>query len=92
MKVGIYGIFDVVSNSWFLPLRFEKNEETAKRSFKFDISQNKFLTDHAKDYELYFLGYFEDEIGTLVGCNQEIDRSSLLVMRGASFVQSEKDD
>lgn len=92
MRVQIFGIYDVVSHSWYLPLRFERNEDAARRSFMFEITQNKFLSDHAKDYELHFLGYFEDELGMLVGCNQDFDRNSYLVMRGDSVVQSEKDD
>ena len=56
----------------------------------FEIQQNRFLSDHAKDFELHCLGYFEDELGLLVGCSQDFDRNSYLVMRGDSIVQSEK--
>nr|CDL65926.1 unnamed protein product [uncultured bacterium] len=91
MRIGIYGVYDVVSRTWVTPLNFEPNEESAKRNFLFRISQNSFLKAHAKDFELYFLGYFEDELGMLVSASRDFDRSSIFVLRGDSLVQSEQD-
>ena len=94
MRVDIYGIYDAVSHSWVIPLRFERNDDAAKRSFSFEIQQNKFLADNARDYELYWIGYFDDEKGCLVTAAEETDSDvyRVMIMRGDSVVLSKENN
>lgn len=70
MIVEIYTIYDKKSLT-YEPPRYLINEATAKRLFTLIVSseQHKYRS-FATDYEIYFLGKFDDEKGLLLSNKQ----------------------
>lgn len=57
-----YSVFDKTAGTFASPF-FEVNDEVAKRNFRFSIK--KYDDMFVKDLELYYIGNFSKDIGTL---------------------------
>lgn len=57
-----YAVFDKTAGSFAVPF-FMPNDDVAIRNFRFSLK--KFDAMFVKDLELYFIGYFDNETGTL---------------------------
>lgn len=58
----LVSIFDKVSQL-YSPVITEVNKDSAIRNFKIGAKQNSQISACPQDYELRFLGYFNDESG-----------------------------
>ena len=61
MRTNIYSIYDTIAKIFNKPFR-EYNDESAKRSFK-TASQDQ---PNRSDYNLYHLGYYDDNTGEII--------------------------
>ena len=61
MKQNLFSIKDTVSGLFCSPF-IQTNESVAKRTFDFMLNdQNNDLSKHPQDYQLYRVGFFDDE-------------------------------
>lgn len=60
----LVSVFDKVSQL-YSPVMTEVNRDSAVRNFKIGAKQNAQISACPQDYELRFLGYFNDETGCL---------------------------
>lgn len=58
----LVSVYDKVSNL-YSPVMTEVNRESAIRNFKIGARTNQQISACPQDYELRFLGYFNDETG-----------------------------
>lgn len=58
----LVSVFDKVSQL-YSPVMTEVNRDSAVRNFKIGAKQNAQISACPQDYELRFLGYFNDETG-----------------------------
>lgn len=58
----LVSVFDKVSQL-YSPVMTEVNKDSAVRNFKIGAKQNAQISACPQDYELRFLGYFNDETG-----------------------------
>lgn len=58
----LVSVFDKVSQL-YSPVMTEVNKDSAIRNFKVGAKQNAQISACPQDYELRFLGYFNDETG-----------------------------
>lgn len=58
----LVSVFDKVSQL-YSPVMTEVNKDSAIRNFKIGAKQNAQISACPQDYELRFLGYFDDEAG-----------------------------
>lgn len=58
----LVSVFDNVSQL-YSPVMTEVNKDSAIRNFKIGAKQNAQISACPQDYELRFLGYFNDETG-----------------------------
>lgn len=58
----LVSVFDKVSQL-YSPVMTEINKDSAIRNFKIGAKQNAQISACPQDYELRFLGYFNDETG-----------------------------
>lgn len=58
----LVSVFDKVSQL-YSPVMTEVNKDSAVRNFKIGAQQNAQISACPQDYELRFLGYFNDETG-----------------------------
>lgn len=58
----LVSVYDKVSNL-YSPVMTEVNRDSAVRNFKIGAKQNAQISACPQDYELRFLGYFNDETG-----------------------------
>lgn len=58
----LVSVYDKVSNL-YSPVMTEVNRESAIRNFKIGARNNQQISACPQDYELRFLGYFNDETG-----------------------------
>nr|DAV86050.1 MAG TPA: DNA binding protein [Microviridae sp.] len=58
----LVSVFDKVSQL-YSPVLTEVNRDSAVRNFKIGAKQNAQISACPQDYELRFLGYFNDETG-----------------------------
>lgn len=58
----LVSVFDKVSQL-YSPVMTEVNKDSAIRNFKIGAKQNAQISACPQDYELRFLGYFNDETG-----------------------------
>lgn len=65
MKYEVYCIYDRVAGFYSMPQVYP-NKGTAVRQFNFVCSQNP-DKDSALDFELYFIGHYDNSTGTIVG-------------------------
>lgn len=63
----LVSVFDKVSQL-YSPVMTEVNRDSAVRNFKIGAKQNAQISACPQDYELRFLGYFNDETGSV--CSQ----------------------
>ena len=64
MKYPIYSIRDV--HVGFMAPRLDSNDQTARRAFAFEVNnQEGVMSFSAKDFDLYKIGYFEQETGQI---------------------------
>lgn len=61
-KKVLISVFDKVSQL-YSPVMTEVNKESAIRNFKIGAKQNAQISACPQDYDLRFLGYFNDETG-----------------------------
>lgn len=61
-KKVLVSVFDKVSQL-YSPVMTEVNIDSAVRNFKIGAKQNAQISACPQDYELRFLGYFNDETG-----------------------------
>jgi len=61
-KKVLVSVFDKVSQL-YSPVMTEVNKDSAVRNFKIGAKQNAQISGCPQDYELRFLGYFNDETG-----------------------------
>lgn len=67
MKVRAYSVRDKVAGA-FLPLFFLRSDGEAMRSFSDAVNDPKHqFSPHAADYDLFWMGTFDDETGMLEG-------------------------
>lgn len=65
MTYGLYAILD--HKTGFLPVQVDQNDASAARNFAHAIMQTgSILNTHAEDYELYKLGDYDTETGTII--------------------------
>lgn len=62
MEFIIVAIKDKLSGRFMQPI-FVENEEMAKRWFKHILDTTEIFKDNKKDFELYKLGKFDDDLG-----------------------------
>lgn len=62
MKAIMCSIFDITTSLYKQPF-YAMNEEDAKRAFKMILKSNDLMKDNPSDFELYKVGYWEDETG-----------------------------
>jgi len=80
MKLMIYSIFDNVAQVYNRPY-YMVNSGMATRSFTDEVnrpSDDNPMYKHPNDYDLYLLGEFDDETGTVVTVNP------VLIVKGSS--------
>ena len=65
MMYEVYCIFDRVAGFYSMPQVYP-NKGTAVRQFNFVCSQNP-DKDSSLDYELYFIGYYDNSTGIIEG-------------------------
>lgn len=61
-KKVLVSVYDKVSQL-YSPVMTEINRDSAVRNFKIGAKQNAQISACPQDYELHFLGYFNDETG-----------------------------
>lgn len=76
-----YSVKDTLSNK-FNGLIFFHSEEEAKRAFKTQVNGLDIWRDNPADFELWYIGTFDDETGTL--SNQDMNK----ICNGRSVVNS----
>lgn len=64
MKFGVYSMRDSVSGLYNAPT-FEQTDMIAIRSFKYAVNKNEFLEFNAHDVDLFKIGEFDNETGSL---------------------------
>lgn len=64
MLAMMCAVFDTAVSKYMAPW-YAQNEEDAKRSFKFIMSQNDMMKQNPSDYECYMVGTWDDENGVL---------------------------
>lgn len=64
MKLNIYAIKDTVVGTYKVPF-YLHNDNEAKRVLAGNIRQDKELQYTAGDYQLYLIGEFDDQLGTI---------------------------
>lgn len=81
MIYKVYSIRDV--NVGFMTPVCEINEACAVRNFEFAVGkENTLLYSHAKDYDLYEIGTYDDESGLLTSTIPKIVISGVDAKRG----------
>lgn len=65
MNYGLYAVLD--HKTGFLPIQCDQNDQSAVRNFAHAImTTGTVLSTHAEDYELYRLGDYDTETGTII--------------------------
>lgn len=65
MTYGLYAVLD--HKTGFLPITCDQNDPAAARNFAHAIMQaGSLLNTHAEDFELYKLGDYDSETGTII--------------------------
>lgn len=62
MILKMYSVYDNKVGVWNRPF-FSRSDQEAVRAFVFNGRQDRFMIDNASDYDLFFLGEFNDESG-----------------------------
>lgn len=62
MEFGIYAIKDRLTGRFMQPI-FIETKEAAERWFKGVVQKTEIFKDNPQDYELYYLGLFDDTFG-----------------------------
>ena len=66
MKYYIYAIRDNVADNFTLPI-FSRSDEEMVRNIAYNLNQSEsIMTVNAVDYDLYRIGTFDDEDGSVV--------------------------
>lgn len=63
MKKNLYSIRDNKAGFW--SPREDINDDTALRNFAFAVNTNELMMFRPNDYDLYFVGTFDDERGLM---------------------------
>jgi len=66
MRTNIYSIYDTIAKIFNKPFT-EVNDASAKRSFE-TAGQNQ---PHSADYNLYHIGYYDDNTGEIIPVDPE---------------------
>lgn len=78
MTVGVYSVRDRKANK-FINVFTEENDETAKRTFGFmRKDKNTIFGMFPEDYELWFVGGFDDHNGLIVETNRYVDGGGVI--------------
>lgn len=71
MKKKIYAIRDTKADAFWTPI-FSQNHATALRSFESSVrEEGSALAKHAEDYQMYYLGEFDESTGIVEGVPPE---------------------
>lgn len=62
MKLKIYSVYDNKVGVFNRPF-FSRSDQEAVRAFAFNGKQDRFMSDNSSDYDLFFMGEFDDESG-----------------------------
>lgn len=84
MIFKMYSVRDEL-RGYHAPIPFE-NEELAKRWFDDRMNQDNIMHDHPEDFNLYYMGTFDNESGTYVMMPADIKR----VVKGVDCIGSHK--
>lgn len=78
MTINAYSVYDRTAQTYATPF-FAPNDEVAMRNFRFSLKK---LDDmFVKDLELYFVGYFGNEVGKLIEGNLTLVDSGDFVLQ-----------
>lgn len=64
MKYGLYCIYDEKAKVYTEPYA-QTNDPAAMRNFANQVNHNDLMKDNRSDFELYRVGYFDNEIGSI---------------------------
>ena len=65
MKYGIYSVYDSKSESYVRPF-YADNDAVAQRfCYDFYLQDGSVMSNHLEDFNLYWLGEFDDNTGVL---------------------------
>lgn len=84
MKYYVYAIRDNVADSFSLPV-FGRSDDEIKRNIAYNLQRNpSMMAQYATDYDLYRLGTFDDEDGSITAMQHVLvaHLSQLLRMKG----------
>lgn len=70
MKYPIFSLRDVKANGFAPPVVYV-NEAVARRDFQYRLHNDNSMGFSPSDYELYRIGVFDTELGTIEGCLPE---------------------
>lgn len=72
MKKNLYSVYDCVSCLFDTPFS-AVNHLSAIRAFRDTaMHPDSFISQHPSDFELYFLGTFDAEVGSLIPANRVV--------------------
>ena len=83
MILKAYSVYDNKVGVWNRPF-FSRSDAEALRAFAFNGRSDKFMSENSSDYDLFYLGDFNDEVGLL---NMEV-RQNLGNL--SSFIKKEE--
>ncbi|HUD20443.1 MAG TPA: phage ORF5 protein [Patescibacteria group bacterium] len=85
MRTNLYSVKDVKANFYFPPFNVRGHVD-AVRHFSFSLSDNKVQTQlnlYPADFDLYHVGYFDDDTATLVPIPAELVVQGVNINLGA---------
>lgn len=84
MKYYVYAIRDNVSDSFSLPV-YARSDDEIKRNIAYNLQRNNsMMSQYASDYDIYLLGIFDDDDGSIKPIEHVLvaHLSQLLRMKG----------
>ena len=88
MKTIIVSVKDKVTEQFLQPI-FVHNEEEAKRVFAYQLQSNPLWKDNAEQFEIYNMGWFDTERGTISGIDQKQEFRNELICKGTDLYGKE---
>lgn len=81
-KSGVFSVLDNVAGVFQLPF-FSPSRGSAERAYRDSLTDSASpASKHPADYDLYFIGFYDDELGTLLPAEPE------LLVRGSVIVDA----
>lgn len=85
MNLNIYSLFDDKAKSFATPF-FMHNDDVAKRAVQgATMDRQSVVSAHPEDFQLFCLGYFDDQKGMIIPNSHPTLIASVITLRPASF-------